>query len=78
MSFSAETTKATVKHQAIKGARQEIPPQPGSGRAARFFIEFLTEPGDVVLDPFAGSNPPAQFTRIRAQVDCGREEPNLR
>lgn len=22
----------------------------------RFFIEFLTEPGDVVLDPFAGSN----------------------
>ena len=23
---------------------------------ARFFIEFLTEPGDLVLDPFAGSN----------------------
>ena len=22
----------------------------------RFFIEFLTEPGDIVLDPFAGSN----------------------
>jgi site-specific DNA-methyltransferase (cytosine-N4-specific) len=22
----------------------------------RFFIEFLTEPGDLVLDPFAGSN----------------------
>ncbi len=23
---------------------------------ADFFIEFLTEPGDIVLDPFAGSN----------------------
>lgn len=23
---------------------------------AKFFIEFLTEPGDIVLDPFAGSN----------------------
>ena len=23
---------------------------------AKFFIEFLTEPGDLVLDPFAGSN----------------------
>ncbi len=23
---------------------------------ARFFIEFLTEPGDLVIDPFAGSN----------------------
>ena len=22
----------------------------------RFFMEFLTEPGDLVLDPFAGSN----------------------
>jgi len=23
---------------------------------ASFFIEFLTDPGDLVLDPFAGSN----------------------
>lgn len=23
---------------------------------ARFFIRFLTEPGDIVLDPFGGSN----------------------
>jgi DNA modification methylase len=23
---------------------------------ANFFIQFLTEPGDLVLDPFAGSN----------------------
>jgi site-specific DNA-methyltransferase (cytosine-N4-specific) len=23
---------------------------------ASFFVQFLTEPGDLVLDPFAGSN----------------------
>jgi site-specific DNA-methyltransferase (cytosine-N4-specific) len=23
---------------------------------AEFFLEFLTDPGDLVLDPFAGSN----------------------
>jgi site-specific DNA-methyltransferase (cytosine-N4-specific) len=23
---------------------------------AAFFIEFLTDPGDLILDPFAGSN----------------------
>lgn len=23
---------------------------------AKFFIKFLTEPGDIVLDPFGGSN----------------------
>lgn len=26
------------------------------GQLAEFFIKFLTEPGDLVLDPFAGSN----------------------
>ena len=26
------------------------------GELAEFFIQFLTEPGDMVLDPFAGSN----------------------
>jgi site-specific DNA-methyltransferase (cytosine-N4-specific) len=25
-------------------------------RLVEFFMEFLTEPGDLVLDPFAGSN----------------------
>ncbi len=25
-------------------------------KLAEFFIKFLTEPGDLVLDPFAGSN----------------------
>ncbi len=36
-------------------------------RLPKFFIEFLTEPGDVVLDIFAGSN-----TTGRVAEDCGR------
>ena len=36
----------------------DISPHPARmpEQLARFFIEFLTEPGDLVLDPFAGSN----------------------
>jgi site-specific DNA-methyltransferase (cytosine-N4-specific) len=34
----------------------------------RFFVEFLTDPGDLVLDPFAGSN-----TTGRVAEDLGRE-----
>ena len=35
-----------------------IRPHPArmASNVARFFIEFLTDPGDLVLDPFAGSN----------------------
>lgn len=35
-----------------------ITPHPArmSARMVAFFLEFLTEPGDLVLDPFAGSN----------------------
>lgn len=38
--------------------RQGIQPHPARMPAelAAFFIEFLTDPGDLVLDPFAGSN----------------------
>lgn len=38
--------------------RKEITPHPArmSGGLVNFFIEFLTTPGDIVLDPFAGSN----------------------
>ena len=25
-------------------------------KLAEFFIQFLTDPGDLILDPFAGSN----------------------
>ena len=38
--------------------KNEIRPHPARmpEQIARFFIEFLTEPGDLVVDPFAGSN----------------------
>lgn len=35
---------------------QKIHPARFPAELPRFFIRFLTEPGDVVLDPFAGSN----------------------
>jgi DNA modification methylase len=37
---------------------QELQPHPARmpGELAKFFINFLTEPGDLVLDPFGGSN----------------------
>lgn len=34
----------------------ELHPARMPGKLVRFFINFLTEPGDLVLDPFAGSN----------------------
>jgi site-specific DNA-methyltransferase (cytosine-N4-specific) len=37
---------------------RQIQPHPARmpAKLAAFFVEFLTEPGDLVLDPFAGSN----------------------
>ena len=35
---------------------QKVHPARFPAELPRFFIEFLTEPGDLVLDPFAGSN----------------------
>lgn len=37
---------------------QQITPHPARmpAKLAEFFIKFLTEPGDLVVDPFAGSN----------------------
>ncbi len=37
---------------------RNIAPHPARfpARLARFFVDFLTDPGDLVLDPFAGSN----------------------
>ncbi|MDY9924396.1 site-specific DNA-methyltransferase [Methanobacterium sp.] len=43
------SNKCREKGIKIHPARMPIP-------LALFFIEFLTEPGDIVLDPFAGSN----------------------
>ena len=45
-----------------------------------FFIEFLTEPGDVVLDPFAGSNVTGEAAEtlgrswISCDLDADREQ----
>jgi site-specific DNA-methyltransferase (cytosine-N4-specific) len=43
----------------IKGSKQlgnKVHPARFPAELPRFFIEFLTNPGDSVLDPFAGSN----------------------
>lgn len=43
----------------IRGSKKngkKIHPARYPAELPRFFIEFLTEPGDLVLDPFAGSN----------------------
>lgn len=43
----------------IKGSKrngQKVHPARFPAELPRFFIEFLTEPGELVLDPFAGSN----------------------
>lgn len=39
-----------------KKAGRRIHPARFPAEIPRFFIEFLTQPGDLVLDPFAGSN----------------------
>ena len=53
----ATNTRATDSY--LKFCREHrITPHPARMPMdlARFFIEFLTEPGDLVIDPFAGSN----------------------
>jgi DNA modification methylase len=39
-----------------KAAGSQIHPARYPAELPRFFIQFLTDPGDLVLDPFAGSN----------------------
>lgn len=41
---------------ALKAAGRKIHPARFPADLPRFFISFLTDPGDLVLDPFAGSN----------------------
>ena len=50
-------TASTDAYQEYCRSR-EITPHPArmQERLAEFFIHFLTDPGDLVLDPFAGSN----------------------
>ena len=49
-----ESNSAYIRNS--KAADTKIHPARFPGELPRFFIEFLTNPGDMVLDPFAGSN----------------------
>ena len=49
-----ESNSAYIKNSKIAG--NKIHPARFPAELPRFFIEFLTTPGDLVLDPFAGSN----------------------
>lgn len=55
--IEAANTRSTDKY--IEGCRQqdlEVHPARFSERVPEFFIKFLTRPGNLVVDPFAGSN----------------------
>ena len=47
------------RDRGIKPHPARMPPQ-----LAAFFIEFLTDPGDLILDPFAGSNTTGQVAEL--------------
>lgn len=49
-----ESNSAYIKNCKVAGTK--IHPARFPAELPRFFIEFLTYPGDMVLDPFAGSN----------------------
>jgi site-specific DNA-methyltransferase (cytosine-N4-specific) len=49
-----ESNSAYIKNCKLAG--NKIHPARFPAELPRFFIEFLTNPGDLVLDPFAGSN----------------------
>lgn len=53
-----ESNSAYIRNS--KKAGTKIHPARFPSELPRFFIEFLTEPGDLVLDPFAGSNTTGQ------------------
>ena len=46
----------TYAQDKVSRPRQALHPARFTAELPRFFIEFLTDPGDLVLDPFAGSN----------------------
>ena len=51
---NTESNSAYIKNSKLAG--NKIHPARFPSELPRFFIEFLTNPGDLVLDPFAGSN----------------------
>lgn len=52
----ANTSSNDFFHRACREMGIKLHPARMPEQLASFFIEFLTEPGDLVLDPFAGSN----------------------
>lgn len=53
-----ESNSAYIRNS--KAAGTKIHPARFPAELPRFFIEFLTDPGDTVMDPFAGSNTTGQ------------------
>ena len=52
----ANTRSGDDYEQYCKNSGLEVHPARMQAPLAEFFIRFLTEPGDLVFDPFAGSN----------------------
>ena len=52
----ANTANRSTYHQRCKEREVARHPAAMPDALVRFFVQFLTEPGDLVLDPFAGSN----------------------
>jgi len=59
----ANTRSQTTYLQACKATDTEIHPARFPRELPKFFIQFLTEPGDTVLDIFAGSNTTGQMAQ---------------
>lgn len=55
---NTESNSAYIKNSKIAGSK--IHPARFPSELPKFFIEFLTKPGQLVLDPFAGSNTTGQ------------------
>jgi DNA modification methylase len=52
----ANTLSSDSYHTYCRRNRFDLHPARMPSELAKFFIKFLTEPGDIVLDPFGGSN----------------------
>lgn len=52
----ANTHSSDAYHTYCRKKKFQLHPARMPTELAKFFINFLTEPGDIVLDPFAGSN----------------------
>ena len=59
----ANTRSTTPYLEACKETETEIHPARFPRELPKFFIQFLTEPGDTVMDIFAGSNTTGQMAQ---------------